>query len=336
MAPKTPQRRLTYQERARIHALRYNAGWQYTQISRELGIPYDTVRHCAKGRITPQKPRGRQPILNTPIRQRLIAHATSSHEQRLKPLREIAQELGINVDHRTLTKAFDKEGYHRRVATEKPLLTPKHIEARLFWANLAVNWTQDIWSRVIWSDEASFRVGRGKVYVTRRPEEKYLKDCCVPKYKDFSCVMVWACIGGDGSKGPLLIWDRADWGNFTSESYTQRITPLIQSFKQEHEIFRVGINNALLMQDNASSHRAIATKQYFHERAIRLLWWPANSPDLNPIENVWRLLKVRVQKRFPKTKEELIACIQEEWARIELSDIQKYCTNMNERCKAVI
>lgn len=48
------------------------------------------------------------------------------------------------------------------------------------------------------------------------------------------------------------------------------------------------------------------------------------------------MLKVRVQKRFLKTKEELIACIQEEWARIELSDIQKYCTNMNERCQAVI
>jgi hypothetical protein len=62
-------------------------------------------------------------------------------------------------------------------------------------------------------------------------------------------------------------------------------------------------------------------KKALYERAITLLWWPANSPDLNLIENVGRLLEYRVQSRFPKSKEELIACIQEEWARIELRDI---------------
>ncbi|OAK95760.1 hypothetical protein IQ06DRAFT_283546, partial [Phaeosphaeriaceae sp. SRC1lsM3a] len=57
---------------------------------------------------------------------------------------------------------------------EKPLLTPKHINDRLWWAATCQNWPGFVWSRVIWSDEASFRVGRGRVYVTRRLEEKYL------------------------------------------------------------------------------------------------------------------------------------------------------------------
>ena len=335
MAPKTPQRRLTYQERNQIRALRLHGGWSYAAISRKLEIPYETVRRTAHSETTPTKPAGRRPILDSPIRTQLINHATSSREQRLKPLREIAHELGINADERTLRKAFKTEGYFRRVATERPLLKPEHMNKRLFWATICKSWEQEIWRRVVWSDEASFRIGKGnKVYVTRRAEEKYHRDCCVPKFRDFSCVMVWACIGGDGSKGPLLIWDRSSWGNITAASYIQRVLPVLQSFIMEHEIFRVGIGNALFMQDNASPHRLIETKKALYERAIRLLWWPPNLPDLNLIENVWRLLKYRVQARFLASKAELIRVIKEEWDKIEFKDIQKYCTNMKERCKA--
>jgi transposase len=104
----------------------------------------------------------------------------------------------------------------------------------------------------------------------------------------------------------------------------------------EHELFRVGISKSLFMQDGASPHRAQNTKDFFHEKALHLLWWPANSPDLNPIENVWRLLKSRVQKRCPLIKADLWQCIEEEWARITPQEIRKYTSNMGDRCRAVI
>ena len=161
----------------------------------------------------------------------------------------------------------------------------------MIWAQICVNWEQEIWNRIIWSDKAIFKLGGGKVYITRRPKEKYLLNCYMPKFKDFTIVMVWAYIGGNSLKGPLFIWDRDNLGNINSRSYTQFIYPQIQQFKIEYKIFRVGIGNAILMQDGAPLHRANATKSFFHQQAIRLLWWLVNSPDLNPIKNVWRLLK---------------------------------------------
>ena len=92
----------------------------------------------------------------------------------------------------------------------------------------------------------------------------------------------------------------------------------------------------MLMEDGASLHTAKLTKQLHDLYGIDKMCWPANSPDLNPIENVWRLLKQRVAKRFPRTLAELRQCIEKEWAALHLSDVARYIGNMNERCQAVI
>jgi transposase len=64
--------------------------------------------------------------------------------------------------------------------------------------------------------------------------------------------------------------------------------------------------------------------------------WQANSPDLNPIENVWRLLRYRVGRRFPKTDAQVRQFIEEEWVNLQVSDYEHYIKEMPQRIEAVI
>jgi transposase len=318
--------RLSYRQRIEILTLHNYAGWSHTHISSTLSIPRSTVRRTIAIPETPKKPQGRPPILNTPIRKRLIQRATIDGYHRKLAYLEIAALEEISACKRTLQKAFEKERYFRRVATEKPLLTEKHMRDRLEWAYCHKDWNSWQWSRVIWTDECSIKCGyHGQVYVTRQPEEKYLPACCIPKFRGYSACMVWGCITSS-FKGPLIIFNE---GSINGDIYREHVVPLIHQFKKDVPI-------PILMEDGASIHRARATQELHQEHQILQMAWPANSPDLNPIENVWRLLKYRVGRYFPKTKEEVRYYVQQEWEKLTVQDFTHYVSNMRERCLAVI
>ena len=58
--------------------------------------------------------------------------------------------------------------------------------------------------------------------------------------------------------------------------------------------------NFLLQHDNDPKHTAQFTKESFENNGISTLNWSSQSPDFNPIENLWSTLKVKVHKRNPK------------------------------------
>lgn len=180
--------RLTHKERVEILTLFNLANWNKTQIARKLQLPLSTVRACiSAGITTPPTQHGRPILLTTQKRRRLVARATTDAFHRRMPVEEIAQIEGIQACRRTLLSAFEKERYFRRVAAEKPLLTPAHRAARLTWARIHINWDFNMWKRVVWTDESSFTTGGfGKVHVTRKAEEKYLDECLVAKFRGYS------------------------------------------------------------------------------------------------------------------------------------------------------
>jgi hypothetical protein len=64
--------------------------------------------------------------------------------------------------------------------------------------------------------------------------------------------------------------------------------------------------------------------------------WPSNSPDLNPIENLWSIIKTNVERRRPKNLDDLKCFMVEEWEGIPDSVIKNLIGSMRKRCEAVI
>lgn len=107
--------------------------------------------------------------------------------------------------------------------------------------------------------------------------------------------MVWACFSWYGV-GPIHLIE----GIMTKEIYMN----ILQSIMLPH-----AKNNMPLVwtfqQDTDPKHVANTTKEWFTNNGVALLEWPAQSPDLNPIENLWKQVKDVVGTTNPKNKKEL-------------------------------
>ncbi len=94
--------------------------------------------------------------------------------------------------------------------------------------------------------------------------------------------------------------------------------------------------NWIFQQDNDPKYTSRLLKQFFVEEKICLLPWPSCSPDLNPIENVWAILKRNIEKRNPENLENLKAIIVEEWQNLDQQIIFNCIMSMTSRVQSLI
>lgn len=318
--------------RSRIVGMK-EAGATTAEIAVALSVPTRTVNDVfrkfrERGTTTPQNSPGRPPKLGERDLRGLVRF---SKKNRRAVLSDVTNSAAVKVSDRTVRRHLRKEGIFARVAVQKPFLTDQHKARRLEFAKVHRNWTVEQWEKVVWTDESSFEIGKNfrRVLVWRTAYERYSDECLVPTFKSGrTSVMIWGAFAGTKkSKLVFMPKDRRTAKDFVDIVYEGELLG-----------FMSGVSGGLLMEDGAPVHRANAPKIWRDLHLMEKLDWPANSPDLNPIENVWAILKNAIQKHSgrPSGMEEMKAALEEEWENIAEESLQKFVHSMPDRMKAVI
>uniref|UniRef100_A0A9J8ARD7 Tc1-like transposase DDE domain-containing protein n=1 Tax=Cyprinus carpio carpio TaxID=630221 RepID=A0A9J8ARD7_CYPCA len=169
------------------------------------------------------------------------------------------------------------------------------------------DWTAAEWSKVMFSDESKFCISFGNQgpRVWRKRGEAHNPRCLRSKVSTVR----------DGLGCHVICWC---WSTVFSEVQGQRscIPGLLEHFMLPAADQLYGDADFIFQQNLAPEHSAKATSTWFKDHGIPVLNWPANSPDLIPIENLWGIVKRKMRYVRPKNAEELKATIRATWALI--------------------
>ncbi len=269
-------------------------------------------RFRESGTISVRKGQGRKTILDACDLRALRRHCITYRNATVMEITTWAQEyfqktLSVNTIHRAIRRCRLK--LYR--SKKKPYLNMIQKSRHFLWAKAHLKWTVAKWKTVLWSDESKFEVLFGKLgpdYVIRTKEDKDNPSCYQHSVQKPASLMVWGCMSACGM-GSLHIWK----GTINAERYIQVLEQHL--LPSRRRLFQG--RPCIFQHDNARPHTASVKTSWLRRRRIRVLKWPACSPDLSPIENIWRIIKRKLRQR-PKTVAQLEACIRQEWDNIPI------------------
>lgn len=312
-----------------------------SEIAAKLGRGESTIRRLRAE--LKELPPGASPPARRPVPGRPRA-TTDAEDQRLKryvmrfpskTAKELIQEVEGFQD-RSARFVQDRLkrvlGLPSRRAAKKPLLTEKMKKKRLAFAKKYRSWTQADWAQVMYSDESTFRLVNPRSVMVRRPSgiSRYKHKFTIKTVKHSESVMVWGCFSASRGRGGLFFLPKNQMMN--GEVYKQVLQDHLFPFMQIH-------GSKFFLQDGAPCHTSKKVMAFLREKeeSFSIMDWPGNSPDLNPIENVWSYMKLKLKSMHLKNMGELKQAITSMWVNEMPHDyLKKLSASMPKRLQLVL
>lgn len=244
--------------------------------------------------------------------------------------KELNQRKEVKICPETVRNVLRKNDYHARVPRKKkPFISLKNKKLRFDFAKQHENTPVSYWEDVIFVDESKFNIfgSDGRRFVWRKPnDELNVKNLKATVKHGGGGVMVWGCMSAKGV-GNLVFID----GIMDQNVY---LKILKENLKESASKMGLG-KRFKFYQDNDPKHKAQNVRLWLLYNCSKVIDTPPQSPDINPIENLWEYLDKKVRKHQISNQNDLKKCLMDEWEKIPTEYTQKLVNSIPKRLKAV-
>lgn len=328
---------MVYPKNLRLYAINLLLnGASIKDISDQIGCDQTTVRRWKRSlentkNISPKKSTGRPKKLDERSQRQLLRNVRKNPKQSAKVL---GASLSTPVSGQTVRKYLNSNNIFSYKPLKKPIISKKNAKHRLQWAKEHAALTKEDLDLWVFSDEAPFNIlcseYSGRVWSTpnTRSERNKLK---IRAHSGGGRVMIWGAISVHGP-GPLVFLEGTVNGLKYANIAEKTIIPYL------FELMGESGKPFVFVDDNAPAHNSRVASEIFEKYDARRIYWPASSPDLNPIENLWAWMKRKLwdSDQQYKSVEDMKAAITRIWAEITPEYCRELIYSVPKRCIEVI